>query len=75
MENSDFQLGNIKQPMPRPVEAQVDSTLPAVSSLSSLRVSDIRPGSPNLSKDGLSSQIIEPLRMRYPIPVLAKREN
>lgn len=52
MEDSNFQLGSIKQPKPPPVEAQVDSALLAISPL---RVSDIRPGSPSLSKYGLSS--------------------
>ncbi|KAI3459236.1 hypothetical protein Pfo_015899 [Paulownia fortunei] len=52
MENNDFQLGNIRQPMPPPIRAEVHSELLPVCPS---RVSDPRPGSVNLSKDGLSS--------------------
>ncbi|KAG8372905.1 hypothetical protein BUALT_Bualt12G0115700 [Buddleja alternifolia] len=50
--NNDFQLGNIRQPMPPPVLAQVQ---PELLPICPSRASDPRPGSPKLSQDGLPS--------------------
>lgn len=50
--NNDFLLGNARQPMPPPIHAQVHSELLPICPS---RVSDRRPGSLDLSKDGLSS--------------------
>ncbi|KAK4425929.1 AMSH-like ubiquitin thioesterase 3 [Sesamum alatum] len=52
MEKNDFQLGNIRQPSPPPVLAQVQ---PELLPLSPSRVADPRPGPPKLSQDGLPS--------------------
>lgn len=51
-ENNDFQLGNIRQPSPPPVLAQV---LSEPRPISPSRVADPRPGPPNFSQDGLPS--------------------
>ncbi|KAG6431409.1 hypothetical protein SASPL_109488 [Salvia splendens] len=51
-ENNDFQLGNIRQPSPPPVLAQV---MPEHRHISPSRVADPRPGPANFSQDGLPS--------------------
>ncbi|KAK6161024.1 hypothetical protein DH2020_004405 [Rehmannia glutinosa] len=52
MENNNFQLGNIRQPSPPPVLAQVQ---PELLPISPTRVADPRPGPPKFSEDGLPS--------------------
>lgn len=52
MEKNDFQLGNIRQPSPPPVLAQVQPELLPISPTS---VADPRPGPPKISEDGLPS--------------------
>ncbi|KAL6532540.1 hypothetical protein OROGR_014510 [Orobanche gracilis] len=52
IENNNFQLGNIRQPSPPPVLAQVQ---PELLPISPTKVTDPRPGPPKLSEDGLPS--------------------
>ncbi|KAK4483301.1 hypothetical protein RD792_010486 [Penstemon davidsonii] len=52
MENNEFQLGYIRQPIPPPVLAQVQ---PELRPISPSRVADPRPGPPIVSQDGLPS--------------------